>query len=283
MDRECEMDTMKPTSGPDSISTQPNAERRSFMWKMGAALSAVVATAAACTSKREAELKEQVERMSNQLGMLEDANAIRKLHHAYGYYLDKCVYEEVVSLFADDGEAHFNGGIYIGKDKGVRRLYIDNFSQNFTGKKNGPIYGFLLDHMQLQDIVDVAPDRKTAKARFRCFMQAGANVLSKSGEAAVKQGRPPMQWWEGGIYENEYVREGNVWKIKVLDYRAIWHADYAKGWAYTKPNYVPPASKTFPEDPLGPDRLLPKRVLWPDTDVVPFHYPHPVTGELWKG
>jgi len=114
-------------------------------------------------------------------------------------------------------------------------------------------------------------------------MQAGANVLSKSGEAAVKQGRPPMQWWEGGLYENEYVKEGNLWKIKVLDYRAIWHADYAKGWAYTKPNYVPPASKTYPEDPLGPDRLLPKRVLWPDTDVVPFHYPHPVTGEPWKG
>jgi len=78
MDRECEMDTIKPTSGPNSISAQPNAERRSFMWKIGAALSAVVATAAACTSKREAELKEQVERMSNQLGMLEDTNAIRK-------------------------------------------------------------------------------------------------------------------------------------------------------------------------------------------------------------
>jgi hypothetical protein len=277
------MDTIKSTSEPDSISTQPNPERRSFIWKAGAALSAVVATAAGCTSKREAELKEQVERMSNQLGILEDTNAIRKLHHAYGYYLDKCIYEEVVNLFADDSEVHFNGGIYIGKDKGVRRLYIDNFSQNFTGKKNGPIYGFLLDHIQLQDIVDVAPDRKTAKARFRCFMQAGAHETSQSALAGRKQGRRPMQWWEGGIYENEYVKEGNVWKIKVLDYRAIWHADYETGWSHTRPNYVPPPSKTYPEDPLGPDKLLPKRVLWPDTDVVPFHYPNPVTGEPWKG
>jgi hypothetical protein len=43
-------------------------------------------------------------------------------------------------------------------------------------------------------------------------------------------------------------------------------------------------AKTYPEDPIGPDELItdPKPVLWPDTDVVPFHYPHPVTGRWWK-
>ncbi len=271
----------KPVSG--SNTTQPDSERRSFVWKMGAALTAILGTAAACSSKRETELKEQIERLTNQLGIVEDVNAIRKLQHAYGYYLDKCIYEEVVDLFADDSEVHFNGGIYIGKDKGVRRLYIDNFSEGFTGKKNGPVFGFLLDHLQIQDIVDVAPDRKTAKGRFRTLMQAGASIYSKSGEAAVKQGRTPMQWWEGGIYENEYVKENGIWKIKLLNYNALWHADYAKGWAYTKANYVPTFSKTYPEDPKGPDKLMPKRVLWPDTDTIPFHYAHPVTGEPWKG
>jgi hypothetical protein len=285
---ECEINNIKTMPVSDSNLTQTNVARRSFFWKAGAALSAVFVSAAACASKREADevktLKEQIDQMANQLGILEDTNAIRKLHHAYGYYLDKCIYEEVVNLFADDGEAHFNGGIFLGKNKGVRRLYIDNFSQNFTGKKNGPVHGFLLDHIQIQDIVDVAPDRKTAKARFRCFMQAGAHETSKSAmaEMARKQGRKPSQWWEGGIYENEYVREGSIWKIKVLDYRAIWHADYETGWSHTRPNYVPPASKTYPEDPFGPDKLMAKRVLWPDTDVVPFHYPHPVTGEPWK-
>ena len=272
-------------SGPeiDNNATQPDTQRRSFVWKMGAALTAVLGTAAACTSKRETELKEQVERLANQLGMVEDVNAIRKLQHAYGYYLDKCIYEEVVDLFADDGEVRFNGGVFIGKEKGVRRLYIDNFSEGFTGKKNGPVFGFLLDHLQIQDIVDVAPDRKSAKGRFRTLMQAGASIYSKSGEAAVKKGQPPMQWWEGGIYENEYVRENGVWKIKVLNYNALWHADFAKGWSYTKANYVPPFSNIYPENPKGPDKLMPKRILWPDTDTIPFHYAHPVTGEPWKG
>jgi hypothetical protein len=57
-----------------------------------------------------------------------------------------------------------------------------------------------------------------------------------------------------------------------------------KGWAYTPPEYVKFFAKTYPEDPIGPDELItdPKPVLWPDTDVVPFHYPHPVTGRWWK-
>jgi hypothetical protein len=277
------MNGMNSRSESHGNSTQPNTERRSFVWKMGAALAAVLGATAACASKRETELKEQVDKLANQLGIVEDTNAIRKLQHAYGYYLDKCIYEEVVDLFADDGEVHFNGGIFIGKEKGVRRLYIENFSQAFTGKKNGPRFGFLLDHLQIQDIVDVAPDRKTAKGRFRTLMQAGASIYSQSGEGSAGQGRLPMQWWEGGIYENEYVRENGVWKIKLLNYNPLWHADYAKGWAYTKPNYVPPFSKIYPEDPKGPDKLMPKRVLWPETDTIPFHYAHPVTGEPWKG
>ena len=52
------------------------------------------------------------------------------------------------------------------------------------------------------------------------------------------------------------------------------------GWAHTKLNYFPFFSETYPKDPLGPDELCTeKQVLWPDTDLLPFHYSHPVTGE----
>jgi hypothetical protein len=248
---------------------------------------AVALLTVSCSNRNDevSALKQRVEQMSNQIGILEDTNAIRKLQHAYGYYLDKCLYKEVVDLFAEDGEAHFNGGIYKGRDKGVRRLYIDGFSKGFTGGKNGPVHGFLLEHFQIQDIVDVSPDRKTAKARFRCFMQAGAHKTSKSpmGEMSRKQGGALMQWWEGGMYENMYIREGGIWKIKVLNYHAVWHADYATGWANTRLNYVSPASEVYPKNPNGPDELIkPAPILWPETDVVPFHYAHPVTGETWK-
>src|ERR1700753_31233 len=124
------------------------------------------------------DLTRQVEMLANEVGRLNDAQAVRKLQHAYGYYLDKCLYDEVVDLFADDGEVRFMGGAFKGR-AGLRRLYCERFRKNFTGGYHGPVYGFLLDHLQLQDIIDVAPDRGSALARFRCFMQAGSHETKK--------------------------------------------------------------------------------------------------------
>ena len=88
------------------------------------------------------------------------------------------------------GKLILTGGCYKGRDKGVRRLYIDGFRKGFTGGKNGPVHGFLLEHFQIQDVVDVAPDRKTAKARFRCFMQAGSHdVQIPHGRNGAESGR----------------------------------------------------------------------------------------------
>jgi carotenoid cleavage dioxygenase len=222
--------------------------------------------------------------MKLQIGRLEDANAIRKLQHAYGYYIDKCLYEQTVDLFADDAEVRFMGGIWKGK-AGARRLYVDTFQQAFTDGKNGPVPGMLLDHPQLQDIVDVAPDRMTARARIRTLMQAGVHADSDAPIArrAREDGRPPAQWWEGGIYENQYVRQDGIWKIRLLNYNPIWHAEFDKGWAYTKPEYIAAYSETWPDNPNGPDELDPDFIgLWPITKTVPFHYDHPINGEPWS-
>ncbi len=129
------------------------------------------------TESTLADLKTRLDRLEHELGIQQDIHAVRRVQYAYGYFIDKTQYDEVVDLFADDGEVWFLGGKYKGK-AGVRRLYVDRFRKNFTNDHNGPIYGWLLDHPQLQMIVDVAPDRKTAKVRGRSMMQAGlhANV-----------------------------------------------------------------------------------------------------------
>jgi hypothetical protein len=122
----------------------------------------------------------------------------------------------------------------------------------------------------MQDIVNISPDRASAQGRFRCLMQAGRHE---------KAGGQTRQWWEGGLYENTYVKQNGIWKIKVLNYRPVWHARFEDGWAHTQPNFVPFYSEVWPKDPVGPDELMqPTPVLWPDHDVLPFHYMHPVTG-----
>jgi hypothetical protein len=223
-----------------------------------------------------ATFKRELAELRNELGLLQDLNEICALQYKYGYYLDKCLYEEVVDLFAEDGVATFLNGVYRGKES-IRRLMCGWFRELFTHGHNGPMYGFLLDHLLLQDIITVAPDRKTAKGRFRCVMMAG-----------VHESRPPVPGmpracWEGGIYEHTYVKEDGVWKIDVYDYSLLWQADYAKGWSVGKA-LLPPLEKTYPEDPNGPDELLDSvPAVWPETRVVPFHYPHPVTGKYWSG
>ena len=83
------------------------------------------------TEQKIAQLEATVEKLANQVGLLEDANAIRRLQYTYGYLIDKCMYAETVDLFADDGEVRFMGGIYKGKE-GVRRLYI--------GRRGAPLH-----------------------------------------------------------------------------------------------------------------------------------------------
>jgi hypothetical protein len=135
----------------------------------------------------------------------------------------------------------------------------------------------MFEHLHAQDIVDVAPDRRTAKGRFRCLLQGGVHESKKDAPPRI-----PSQFWEGGLYENEYVREDGVWKIQVFGYNVVWQAPYEKGWAHAsgEPLMVSRWTRTFPDDPRGPDEIrTPVPRLWPQQFIVPFHYPNPVTGK----
>lgn len=223
-----------------------------------------------------AELNTRVTALEHQLGIIQDINAIRQLQHSYGYFMDKGLYNEVVDLFADDGELSFMGGRYIGKDS-VRRLYCGRLRETFTRGQNHPIDGLLADHMQLQDVIHIADDRQSAYGRFRAFMQGGCHKTMPDPPA-----RLPRQWWEAGVYENTYIKEDGIWKIKLLNYNLQWQATFEDGWADADVISIN-SPVTYPEDPLGPDELhaVPPK-LWPQTYCVPFHYPHPVTGMAVK-
>jgi hypothetical protein len=220
-----------------------------------------------------ANMQWQIEQLRNELGVQEDVHAVRTLQFKYGYYMDMCMFDEIVELFADDAELTFMGGVFKGKE-GARRLY------GGSSGMNGPADGLLFSHILAQDIVDVAPDRQTAKGRFRTFMQGGVHDSRKERPPNI-----PDQFWECGVYENEYVKTGGIWKIKVFDYKVVWQARYEEGWAHSPetPLMVSTYDKTYPENPRGPDEVLPTPPRWPKAVVQPFHYPNPVTGRWPKG
>lgn len=84
--------------------------------------------------------------------------------------------------------------------------------------------------------------------------------------------------WAVGIYENEYVKEGGVWKISKLHFYLTAKTDYDQGWAKSQIAMEGP-SALFPPDqpPTEVYRSMPGAYL------PPFSYDHPVTGESLKG
>lgn len=132
----------------------------------------------------------------------------------------------IQSLSTNKGPAYveFLGSRYRGKE-GVRRLYMGRFAPAFVGGRNGPVHGFLLDHPMMQDIIDVNEDGTRAYGRLRALMSAGTHQ-----SIVETHPRGHAQWWEGGLYENEYIKENGVWKLFRYRYFPFWHGEFEKGW-----------------------------------------------------
>jgi hypothetical protein len=198
-------------------------------------------------------LQAQAAALEREIGWLEDENAIEKLQRVYGFYTDKQLWTEAASLFADDGTIEVGGGgVYVGKDRVLKFLRL--------GGPEFPQPGRLNDQMQLQPIVHVAPDGRTAKGRWHVFSQD-----AQHGQYAN---------WGLGVLENEYVKDGGVWKIQSLHFYTTMSTPYEQGWGKEAlPNL---GSSTA----LPPDRPpTVEYAAYPSAFVVPFHYENPVTGK----
>jgi hypothetical protein len=202
------------------------------------------------TESRLADLSAQVAQLRAQAQAAGDYIAIANLQASYGYYVDKMHWDDAADLFAKDGSLEIAGrGVFKGQDR--VRQYL---------KQLGELkYGTLYNHMQLQPVINVAPDGNTAKARWRSLMQVGH--LGKEAR------------WGEATYENEYVKQDGVWKIQKLHSYITFYVEYDKGW---NKGAVPMLGKIPGLQPDEPPSVEYKS--FPDVFVPPYHYKNPVTG-----
>jgi hypothetical protein len=224
-------------------------------------VAAVALLACACSREpsaeetaRLAELTTRIESLEHRKSRIEDVNAIERLQHAYGYYVDRALWGEVANLFADDGTIEIGlDGVYVGKER------VRDYLQALGDGDEGLVDGELSEHLQVMPVITVAADGRTAKARWRAITLTG----ELGGDA----------FWGEGPYENEYVKDDGVWKIKTLHWYQALLVPYAGGWQ-TNPD---PTGAKLVSATLPPDR--PPSVeykTWPDTYVPPFSFPNPV-------
>ncbi len=223
---------------------------------LAAALLLLTAAGQACAQAGAPDLTALEARLADyrhRVERLKDHDAIENLQAAYGFYVDKSLWTDVADLFADNGSFEYGQmGVYVGKAHIRRALLLFG--------AEGPELGKLNNYMQLQSVIHVSPDGRTAKARWRGMVQLGRK--DQSGQ------------WGEGVYENEYVKEAGVWKIAKLHFYPTGFTDYDLGWTKSAIPMQGPSAL------LPPDRP-PTEVFrsYPGVYVPPFDYPHPVTGQ----
>ena len=234
-----------------------------FPW-VGLALLACAGLASAQSTEdpaaRVAALRARLASIETRTARVADVDAIENLQGSYGYYTDKMLWDEVLDLFADDGTLEIGpSGVYVGKDSIRRYLY------SLSGGKQGPLEGVLNEHFQLQPIVTVAPDGQSANARWRAFLMLGVYGSGSGGN------------WGEGTYENEYVKQNGVWKIRKLHWYTTFVAPYEGGWLNVN-------KKLVDDYALGrgvtPDRPPSEAYApYPGVYVPPFSFKNPVSGQ----
>ncbi len=204
------------------------------------------------TAPQFATLSRRLGDLTRRAEVLNDESEVENLQHIYGYYVDRKMWDDVADLFAKNGTLELGlRGVYAGKAS-IRRA-LNQFGPQ------GLREGELNDHLQLQTIIHVGPDGRSAKARGVELIMSGMN--GKGGK------------WGEGIFENRYVKENGVWKIKSLHFYPRLLTDYDKGWAKDA-EPAPGPNKDFPAD--RPPTEMYK--IFPKLYIPPFHFTNPVTG-----
>lgn len=204
-------------------------------------------------------LKEKQQAMESRLQTYEDIEEIKRLQRIYGFYLEHWMSQEIVDLFSDDPEISVElstSGVFKGKE-GVKRYFF----------KTKPTPDFLHQVLQVQPVIDITPDHKTAKGRWY-----GWGIMALPKEGGIWQG------YNNGIYECEYVKESGRWKFKKIHWHRIFLAPYSEGWVKPEKVLKGDPMAASPAQPM-PDLPTTTHNPYPSGVVVPFHYQHPVTGK----
>jgi hypothetical protein len=171
--------------------------------------------------------------MAARVARLRGEDAVRNLQNAFGYYVDRRMWDDVADLFAPAAELEITGeGTYRG-NAGIRRKLAQ------TGPA-GLRYGELNDHVQANLVVDVSPDGHRARARGFSLGMVGRN----EGKAS----------WSAVEFDNLYFEDGGVWRIQRMRQATRMKTDYAAGWAKNWTTDPQPPTALAP-DALGPTDL----------------------------
>ena len=191
--------------------------------------------------------------LEQRISVMNEEDKVRNLQNAYGYYMDRKMWDDVTDLFTSDGALSIaNVGVYDGP-KSIRRAL----------ERSGPAglkHGQLNELMQLDMAVAIEPGGMEARARGLEF-----GMLGEAGKGTA--------FYTLAIFENRYVKQNDIWRIREMRIFPLMKTDYAQGWAKSQVVDPPPAKEHAPDRPV-----LASDVMTPGAIPV-FFAPNPATGK----
>jgi hypothetical protein len=168
--------------------------------------------------------------LEQRIAAMNDEDTVRNLQHAYGYYVDRKMWDDVTDLFTADGALSIaNVGVYDGRAS-IRRAL----------ERSGPAG---LTHGQLNDLLQldmtVVIERGGAEARSR-GIEFGMLGEADKGTA----------FYSLAVFENRYVKQDGIWRIREMRMFPLMKTEYAHGWAKSQAVDPPPATGHAPDRPV---------------------------------
>lgn len=190
------------------------------------------------------DLLARIEALEARALAAEDYRELVNLQGAYGYYVDKGLWDKAAELFAENGTLEIAGrGVYVGRER------VREYLGRLPDYTDGTIY----NHMQLQPVLHIDSEAGTAKGRWRTLMMVG--FLGREGR------------WGEATYENSYVRERGRWRIASLHGIINFYCEYDEGW---HKGGVPLLRSTEGVQPDQPPSF--EYEAYPKAVIAPFHY-----------
>ncbi len=168
--------------------------------------------------------------LNAQLACLQAESQVRSLQSAYGFYMDRRMWDDIADLYAADGTF----------EPGQRGVYRGRASIRHALEQIGPkdlAVGVINDHIQMQPVVTLSADCSSATLRGTEFVMAGQN----GGDAA----------WGINIHDDSYRFIDGKWRLQSVHVYQRMRSDYTQGWAKSafpvrtaQPGFEPDAPPT---------------------------------------
>ena len=149
--------------------------------------------------------------LETRIAALNAEDQVRNLQNAYGYYVDRKMWTDVVDLFTADGVVEVVGVGTFSGPAGVREAMERYGPEGLrTGDLNeSPIF---------DTIVTMMPGNEEAYARGLALGMLGDRTKGTAG-------------WEFQLFRNRFVLDEGIWKVREMRLFPLLEASYEVGWA----------------------------------------------------